>query len=106
MEGLITLGEDILNRLEKSGVIYKVICERCKVHYVGQMGILLNTRVEEHKKNLGRKCNIIMFYLIIERNTLIMTLTGTMYRFYTRKVIREKENLWKCYIYKEREHII
>ena len=25
--------------------------------YVGQTGRLLNTRVEEHKKNLGRKCN-------------------------------------------------
>ena len=24
--------------------------------YVGQTGRLLNTRVEEHKKNLGRKC--------------------------------------------------
>ena len=25
--------------------------------YVGQRGRLLNTRVEERKKNLGRKCN-------------------------------------------------
>ena len=25
--------------------------------YVGQTGRLLNTRVEEHKKNLGWKCN-------------------------------------------------
>ena len=25
--------------------------------YVGQTGRLLNTRIEEHKKNLGRKCN-------------------------------------------------
>ena len=57
MEGLITLGKDILNRLEKSGVIYKLICKRCKVAYVGQTGRLLNTRVEEYKKNLGRKCN-------------------------------------------------
>ena len=31
-------------------------------------------------------------------NTLIMTFTGTMQRFCTRKVIREKENLWRCYI--------
>ena len=57
MEGLITLGKDILNRLKKSGVIYKLICKRCKVTNVGQTGRLLNTRVEEHKKNLGRKCN-------------------------------------------------
>ena len=57
MKGLITLGKDILNRLEKSGVIYKLICKRCKVTYVGQTGRLLNTTVEEHNKNLGRKCN-------------------------------------------------
>ena len=57
MEGLITLGKDVLNRLEKSGVIYKLICKGCKVTYGGQTGRLLNTRVEEHKKNLGRKCN-------------------------------------------------
>ena len=25
--------------------------------YVGQTGRLMNTRVEEHKKNFGRKCN-------------------------------------------------
>ena len=53
MEGLITFGKDILNRLEKSGVMYKLICKKCKVTYVGQTGSLLNTRVEEHKKNLG-----------------------------------------------------
>ena len=57
MEGLITLGKDILNRLEKSCVIYKLICKRCKVTYVGQTGRLLSTRVEVHKKNLGRMCN-------------------------------------------------
>ena len=57
MEGLITLGKDILNRLEKSGVIYKLICKTFKVTYVRQTGRLLNTWVEEHKKNLGRKCN-------------------------------------------------
>ena len=55
-EVLITSGKDVLNRLEKSGVIYKLICKRCKVTYVGQTGRLFNTRVE-HKKNLGRKCN-------------------------------------------------
>ena len=58
MEGLITLGKDILNKLEKSWVICKLICKRCKVTYVGQTGRLLNTRVE-HKKNLGRKCNYV-----------------------------------------------
>ena len=57
MEGLITLGKDVLNRLEKSGVVYKLLCKRCKVTYVGQTGKLLNTRVEEYKKNLERKCN-------------------------------------------------
>ena len=57
MEGLITLGKNVLNRFEKSGVVYKLICKKCKVTYVGQTGSLLNTRVEEHKKNLGRKCN-------------------------------------------------
>ena len=51
------MDEDVLNRLEKSGVIYKLIYKRCKVTYMGQTGSLLNTRVEEQKNNLGRKCN-------------------------------------------------
>ena len=57
MEGLITLGKDVLNRFEKSGVVYKLICKECKVTYVEQTGRFLNTRVEEDKKNFGRKCN-------------------------------------------------
>ena len=56
MEGLIILCKDVLNRFEKSGVVYKLIFKKCKVTYVGQTGRVLNTRVEEHKKNLGRKC--------------------------------------------------
>ena len=56
MEKLITLGKDVLNRFEKSGVVYKLNCKKFKVTYVRQMGRLLNIRVE-HKKNLGRKCN-------------------------------------------------
>ena len=51
------MGKDVSNRLEKSGVVYKLICKRCEVTYMGQTGRLLNTRVEEYKKNLGRKCN-------------------------------------------------
>ena len=78
MEGFITLDKDVLNSLEKSGVIYKLICKRCKVTYVGQTGRLLNTRIEEEKRILGESVTIIMFCLIIERNKLIMTLTGTM----------------------------
>ena len=57
MEGLMTSGKDVLNRFLKSGMVYKLISKRCKVTYVGKTGKLLNTRVEEHKKNLGRKCN-------------------------------------------------
>ena len=70
IEALITLGKDVLNRFEKSGVVYK------------------NT-----KRILGESVITIMFCLIIKKNTLIMTLTGIMLRFCTRKVIREKENL-------------
>ena len=54
---LIILGKDVWNKFEKSDVVYKLNCKKCKVTYVGQTGRLLNTRVEEHKKNLGRKCN-------------------------------------------------
>ena len=51
------MGKDVLKRFEKSGVVYKLICKKCKVTYVGQTDRLLNTRVEEHKKSLERKCN-------------------------------------------------
>ena len=33
MEALITLGKDVLNGFEKSGVVYKLICKKCKVTY-------------------------------------------------------------------------
>ena len=76
MEALITLGNDVLNRFEKSVVVYKLIAN-CKVAYVGQTGRLLNTRVEEHIKNiLGENVITIMFYLIIER---ILTLTLSLH---------------------------
>ena len=73
MEGLITMGKDVLNRYEKSSVVYT-------------------------KRILGESVITIMFFLIIERNTLIMTLTGIMLRFCISKIMREKENLWRCYI--------
>ena len=57
MEGLITLNKDVLNRFEKSSLVYKLICKKRKVTYVGQTGRLLNTRVEKDKKNIMRKCN-------------------------------------------------
>ena len=50
MEGLITLGKDIMNILEKSGVIYKLNCKRCKVTYVGQTGRLLKGGVRDNLK--------------------------------------------------------
>ena len=55
IEGLITLGKDVWNKFGKSGVVYKLICKKCKVTYVEQTGRLLNTKVEEHKKNLTRE---------------------------------------------------
>ena len=33
METLITLGKDVLNRFEKSAVVYKSICKKWKVTY-------------------------------------------------------------------------
>ena len=47
----------VFSRFEECGVVYKLICKKRKMTYVGQTGRLLNTRVEEHKKNLGRKFN-------------------------------------------------
>ena len=38
MEGLITFGKDVLNRFEKSSVVYKMICKKCKVTYVAHGG--------------------------------------------------------------------
>ena len=48
----ITLGKDFFWIDLK---LITMICKRCEVTYVGQTGILLNTRIEEHEKNLERK---------------------------------------------------
>ena len=34
IEGLITLGKDVFNRFEKSGVVCKLICKEFNVTYV------------------------------------------------------------------------
>ena len=49
MQGLITLGKDVLNRFEKSVVICKLIFKKCKVTYVGQAGRLLNTTLKQFR---------------------------------------------------------
>ena len=61
MEGLITLGKDVLYRLEKSGVIYKLICKRCKVTYVSCWRSVerdLRPRMEG-----DRRCNNCLIFL-------------------------------------------
>ena len=57
MEGLITLGKYVMNRFVKVEWCINWFVRSAKVTYVGQTGRLLNTRVKEPKKNLGRKCN-------------------------------------------------
>ena len=57
MKTIIAVGKDLVNGFEKNGIVHKLICKNCVVTCVGETGRLLNTRVKEHKKNLGRNCN-------------------------------------------------
>ena len=56
MGAIITLNKDLLNKLEKSGAVYKLNCKKYKASHVRHTGRYNNTRAQEHKKNLGRKC--------------------------------------------------
>ena len=98
MEGLITLGKDVLNRFEKSGVVYKLIFKKCKVTYVGQTGRLLNTRVEEHKKNLGRKYNYHNVLSDLRKEYAHRDFDWNNVEILHSESNKGKENLWRRYV--------
>ena len=81
----ISLSKDVLNRFEKNGVVYKLICEKCRMTYVGQTGRLQNTKVEVHKKNVGKKCNYHNVLSDHRKEYADHDLTGIMLRFCTLK---------------------
>ena len=55
-----------IEKMIRSGVVYKIICPRCNACYVGQTGRHLQARFREHIKNTGpikkhlSNCNIVI----------------------------------------------
>ena len=53
LDDFIKLGEDPLDKLNQSNVVYKITCRQCKRTYIGQTGGLLKTRRNEHLNNIN-----------------------------------------------------
>ena len=51
MTDVIKLGKDITKKEEKTGSVYKFLCNSCHVSYVGQTKRALAKWISEHKKN-------------------------------------------------------
>ena len=50
----ISTPKDRIPATEKSNIIYKIPCNNCKKHYVGQTSRKLSTRLNEHRLALKR----------------------------------------------------
>lgn len=49
--------KDKLFTLFRSDIVYKIECSNCKASYVGQIGRLLKTRIDEHRNHINRNSN-------------------------------------------------
>ena len=47
---IIKLGKDPTNKLDETGVVYKIPCKNCNYVYIGQTKRSLIDRISEHKK--------------------------------------------------------
>jgi len=52
---IIKAQKDALPKCHNKNVVYKLECKNCDVSYVGQTKRRLNTRVNEHKKDINKK---------------------------------------------------
>ena len=61
LDNFIKLGNDPLDKLDQSNVVYKITCRQYKRTYIGQTGRLLKTRRNEHLNNinLSEKYNVV-----------------------------------------------
>ena len=52
---LVKKGKDITKKLEKTNVVYKLQCNKCKSSYVGETMRALGKRVKEHQNDVKKK---------------------------------------------------
>jgi len=52
--GFIKVQKDLLPKLSKMNVVYKISCKNCEASYVGQTCRQLKTRISEHKNHILR----------------------------------------------------
>ena len=57
LNGIIRLGKDPVNKLDKTNVIYNINCENCPSTYIGQTKRCLSERINEHKKYIIKNDN-------------------------------------------------
>ncbi|EFN65284.1 hypothetical protein EAG_04622, partial [Camponotus floridanus] len=50
----IKVHKDMVPRLHKTNVVYKIDCADCDASYVGQTSRKLSTRISEHRLHIGR----------------------------------------------------
>ncbi|EZA57991.1 hypothetical protein X777_01999, partial [Ooceraea biroi] len=51
----IGTGKDMINKMSRCNVVYKISCNDCEVSYVGQTKRRLGTRVKEHKNDINKR---------------------------------------------------
>ena len=55
LNNIIRLGKEKLEKMDTCGVVYKIDCMSCQATYIGETKRSLKTRINEHKKDLGKK---------------------------------------------------
>ena len=73
---------------DKCNVVYKINCNDCTSEYIGETGINLHTRLEEHMKDIR----------IEKENSLVYQHsrdTGHSFNFNDTQVLQQNQNVWQ-----------
>ena len=57
LSNVIKKGKDTTNTLQKTNVIYRIPCKKCKSSYVGETKRMLAKRIGEHERDVRKNAN-------------------------------------------------